>query len=195
MRMTMMTVMKPIYVGFISVSRITRKSVRLSKILGGKMLTTTYLSRQTHKCSLVRYCLRSTCSSRYRLSVALVWWDDCVSGDRVSFQSLYRVANRHNWSCGRYVAKRRIAVVWDSAKNIPGYFFKKGFVHKITFSMIQTKLMAEPMSTCSSPEPKINASGTTTCRFTKCDMMPVAVDICKEREKNWHIFAYLAGKF
>lgn len=45
-----------------------------------------------------------------------------------------------------------------------------------TFSMMQTKLMVEPMSTCSSPEPRMKASGTTTCRLTKCDMTPVDVD-------------------
>lgn len=45
----------------------------------------------------------------------------------------------------------------------------------LTFSMIQTKLIADPMSTCSSPEPSMNASGTTTCKFTKCDIAPVEV--------------------
>lgn len=51
----------------------------------------------------------------------------------------------------------------------------------LTFSMMQTKLIADPMSTCNSPEPKINASGTTTCKFTKCDIIPVAVDICNNK--------------
>lgn len=33
---------------------------------------------------------------------------------------------------------------------------------KLTFSIMQTRLIVEPMSTCSSPEPSMNASGTTT---------------------------------
>lgn len=64
------------------------------------------------------------------------------------------------------------------------------FSMRLTFSMMQTKLIADPMSTCNSPEPKINASGTTTCKFTKCDIIPVAVDICnnkwyKKNESGW----------
>lgn len=41
---------------------------------------------------------------------------------------------------------------------------------------MQTKLIVDPISTCSSPEPKMNASGTTTCRFTKCEITPVDVE-------------------
>lgn len=44
---------------------------------------------------------------------------------------------------------------------------------------MQTKLIVDPMSTWSSPEPKMNASGTTTCKFTKCEITPVAVETCK----------------
>lgn len=41
---------------------------------------------------------------------------------------------------------------------------------------MQTKLIVDPISTCSSPEPNMNASGTTTCRFTKCEITPVDVE-------------------
>lgn len=41
---------------------------------------------------------------------------------------------------------------------------------------MQTRLIVDPISTCNSPEPNINASGTTTCRLTKCDIIPVAVE-------------------
>lgn len=50
--------------------------------------------------------------------------------------------------------------------------------------MMQTKLIADPMSTCNSPEPSMKASGTTTCRFTKCDITPVGVEICKEKKEK-----------
>lgn len=59
---------------------------------------------------------------------------------------------------------------------------------KHTFSIMQTKLIVDPMSTCSSPEPRIKASGTTTWRLTKCDITPVDVETCKqkkERELLW----------
>lgn len=48
-----------------------------------------------------------------------------------------------------------------------------------TFSIMHTKLIADPISTWSSPEPKMKASGTTTWRFTKCDITPVDVDTWK----------------
>lgn len=41
---------------------------------------------------------------------------------------------------------------------------------------MQTKLIVDPISTCSSPDPSMNASGTTTCRLTKCEIMPVDVE-------------------
>lgn len=52
--------------------------------------------------------------------------------------------------------------------------------------------MAEPISTCNSPDPKIKASGTTTWRFTKCAIVPVDVEtyyvvvvsLSKENRKN-----------
>lgn len=54
----------------------------------------------------------------------------------------------------------------------------------LTFSIIQTKLIVDPISTCNSPEPRMNASGTTTCRLTKCDITPVDVETyTKNREK------------
>jgi hypothetical protein len=54
----------------------------------------------------------------------------------------------------------------------------------LTFSIIHTKLMADPMSTCSSPEPRMKASGTTTCRFTKCEITPVDVETCVSRNEK-----------
>lgn len=56
-----------------------------------------------------------------------------------------------------------------------------------TFSIMHTKLIADPISTWSSPEPRMKASGTTTWRFTKCDMTPVDVDTWNVDEKgeNW----------
>lgn len=50
------------------------------------------------------------------------------------------------------------------------------FGYTLTFSIMQTKLIVDPISTCNSPEPRMNASGTTTCRFTKCDITPVDVE-------------------
>lgn len=50
--------------------------------------------------------------------------------------------------------------------------------------MMQTKLIVDPISTCNSPEPKINASGTTTCKFTKCEIAPVDVATWKEKQKK-----------
>lgn len=48
--------------------------------------------------------------------------------------------------------------------------------HELTFSIMQTKFIVDPISTCNSPDPSMNASGTTTWRFTKCDITPVGVD-------------------
>lgn len=45
-----------------------------------------------------------------------------------------------------------------------------------TFSIMHTKLIADPISTWSSPDPRMKASGTTTWRFTKCEITPVDVD-------------------
>lgn len=56
-----------------------------------------------------------------------------------------------------------------------------------TFSIMHTKLIADPISTWSSPEPKMKASGTTTWRFTKCDITPVDVD-------TWKMKIYLVRK-
>lgn len=50
------------------------------------------------------------------------------------------------------------------------------FGNALTFSIMQTKLIVDPISTCNSPEPRMNASGTTTWRFTKCDITPVDVE-------------------
>ena len=49
----------------------------------------------------------------------------------------------------------------------------------LTFSIIHTRFIAEPISTWSSPLPRMNASGTTTCAFTKWDITPVDVDTWK----------------
>lgn len=54
----------------------------------------------------------------------------------------------------------------------------------LTFSMMHTRLIVDPISTCNSPEPKINASGTTTCKFTKCDIAPVDVATWKYTNDN-----------
>lgn len=56
---------------------------------------------------------------------------------------------------------------------------------KPTFSIMHTKFIADPISTWSSPEPKMNASGTTTWRFTKCDITPVDVDTWKYKRHCW----------
>lgn len=50
-----------------------------------------------------------------------------------------------------------------------------------TFSIMHTRFIADPISTWSSPLPSINASGTTTWTFTKCEMTPVDVDTWKEK--------------
>lgn len=52
------------------------------------------------------------------------------------------------------------------------------YLGKQTFSIMHTKLIVDPMSTCNSPEPSIKASGTTTCKFTKWDITPVDVETC-----------------
>lgn len=49
---------------------------------------------------------------------------------------------------------------------------------------MQTKLIVDPISTCNSPEPRINASGTTTCRLTKCDITPVDVETYRTEQQN-----------
>ena len=51
--------------------------------------------------------------------------------------------------------------------------------HHLTFSMMQTRLIPLPTSTWCSPLPRMNASGTTICRSTKWDIIPVPVDICR----------------
>lgn len=45
--------------------------------------------------------------------------------------------------------------------------------------------MLEPISTCNSLDPKMNASGTTTCRLTKCDITPVAVETCPPKTNTY----------
>lgn len=57
---------------------------------------------------------------------------------------------------------------------------------------MQTRLIVDPISTCNSPEPNMNASGTTTCRFTKCDIIPVDVETCLRNEKN-DMVNYISG--
>lgn len=52
---------------------------------------------------------------------------------------------------------------------------------------MQTRLIVDPISTCNSPEPNMKASGTTTCRFTKCDIIPVAVETCKNQRRTKHV--------
>lgn len=59
-----------------------------------------------------------------------------------------------------------------------------------TFSIMHTKFIADPISTWSSPLPKMKASGTTTWRFTKCDTTPVDVETC-ERKNNKSFYLLL----
>lgn len=50
-------------------------------------------------------------------------------------------------------------------------------------------MITEPISTCNSLDPRIKASGTTTCRLTKCAIMPVDVDTYKQTNThiNWMV--------
>lgn len=51
--------------------------------------------------------------------------------------------------------------LWQGSDGVTGVGTFK-LTSRLTFSIMQTKLIVEPMSTCSSPEPRMNASGTTT---------------------------------
>lgn len=52
----------------------------------------------------------------------------------------------------------------------------------LTLSMTHIRSMTLPTSTWCSPErlPCMVASGTTICRFTKCETKPLLLDICKK---------------
>lgn len=53
--------------------------------------------------------------------------------------------------------------------------------------MIQTKLRIDPISTCNSPDPKMNASGTITSSVADCEETPDSVAIYQHQSNEGHI--------